>query len=87
MVLNRLLQENIPPKFLQEFVPTQPQQITVTESMLQDLADKRVIAVYQYLITQLSVEPEKITIIDSKELPLTGDSQPKSVSITINPLR
>ncbi len=83
----KIAEQDLPPKFLQEFIPIQPQRITVTETMLQDLADKRVIAVYQHLITQLSVEPEKITIIDSKQLPATGDSQPKSVSITINPLR
>ena len=83
----KIAEQDIPPKFLQEFIPIQPEQIMVTETMLQDLADKRVIAVYQYLLTQLFLEPEKIAIIDSKQLPTTGDSQPKSVTITINPLR
>lgn len=83
----KIAEQDIPPKFLQEFIPIQPEQITVTETMLQDLADKRVIAVYQYLLTQLSLEPEKIAIIDSKQLEPTDDSQPKSVSITINPLK
>ena len=83
----KIAEQDIPPKFLQEFIPIQAEQITVTETMLQDLADKRVIAVYQYLLTQLFLEPEKIAIIDSKQLPPTGDSQPKSVSITINPLK
>ncbi len=83
----KIAEQNIPPKFLQEFVPTQPQQITVSETMLKELAEKRVGVIYHYLTNQSTLEPERITIVDPKQLLSPNDGQSRNVSFSITALK
>ncbi len=82
----KIVELDIPPKFLQEFNPTQPQQVEVTENMLKELAEKRVQSVNQYFITQLTLEPQRITIVDTNQTEPTENNSPNGVSINIRPL-
>ncbi|MBW2682701.1 MAG: hypothetical protein JRC69_03965 [Deltaproteobacteria bacterium] len=82
----KIVELDIPPKFLQEFNPTQPQQVEVTENMLQELAEKRVQSVNQYFISQLSLEPQRITVVDTNQTKPTEDKSPNGVSISIRAL-
>jgi len=82
----KIVELDIPPKFLQEFNPTQPQQVEVTENMLQELADKRVQSVNQYFISQLSLEPQRIAVADTNQTEPTAGNSPNGVSINIRGL-
>ncbi len=82
----KIVELDIPPKFLQEFNPTQPQQVEVTENMLKELAEKRVQSVNQYFITQLTLEPQRITVVDTNQTEPTENNSPNGVSINIRPL-
>ncbi len=74
----KIAEQDIPPKILQEFVPTQPQQITVNNATLKDLADHRASIVYQYFTTQPGLKPGRITIVESKQpLQTTEDHSPR----------
>ena len=83
----KIAEQDIPPKILQEFIPIQPQRITVNDAMLEELADKRVGMVYHYFTTQLTLKPERITILDSEPLSSTDDAQDKDVTIRIKALK
>ena len=82
-----IAEQDIPTKVLQEFIPVQPQRIDVNKTMLEDLADKRVGIVYLYFTDQLTIEPERVTIVDHEQPPLTTDGQSKNVSIMIRALK
>jgi len=82
----KIVELDIPPKFLQEFNPTQPQQVEVTENMLQELAEKRVQSVNQYFIAQLSLEPQRITAVGTNQAEPTENNSPNGVFIIIRTL-
>jgi TonB family protein len=74
----KIAEQDIPPKFLQEFVPVQPELVTVSEEMLGDLSDKRVGIVYLYFTDELTIEPDRVWIV----APPADAGRSRSVSIT-----
>jgi len=83
----KIAEQDIPPKFLQEFIPVQAEKIIVTEAMLTDLADKRVSVVYQYFTNQLTLETERIIITEPKPSSSANYGQSRGVPIKIIPLK
>ncbi len=83
----KIAEQDIPDKFLQEFIPALPQQVTVDKSMLEDLADKRVGIVYLYFTDQLTIEQKRVTIVESEQLLPAGDELSTNVSIRIRSLK
>ena len=80
----KIVELDIPPKFLQEFTPTQPQQVEVDENMLKELAEKRVQSVHRYFTNQLTLNPERITTVDTEQLAPTEIDSSTGVSIKIS---
>jgi hypothetical protein len=83
----KIAEQDIPPKFLQEFIPVQPEPVTVSEEMLEDLSDKRVGIVYLYFTDQLTIEPERVTIVDREHISPAPNAQSRNVSIKIKALK
>lgn len=83
----KIAEQDIPPKFLQEFIPIQPEQVTVSKKMLEDLSDKRVGIVYLYFTDQLTIEPERVTIVDQEHISPAPNTHSRNVSIRIKALK
>ncbi|MBW2659741.1 MAG: DUF748 domain-containing protein [Deltaproteobacteria bacterium] len=82
----KVLEMDIPPKFLQEFIPTQPQQVKVDENMLKELAEQRIQSVYRYFTDQFDLDPARISIDEDNRSSSFADSPAGRVSIAIKPL-
>ncbi len=76
----KIMEQDIPPKFLQEFVPIQPQIIQVDQAMLEELAQKRAEIVQKHLTSQLQLKPERIQLKKNRQ---TGTAC--GVSVTLKP--
>lgn len=63
----KIIEEDIPPKFLQEFVPVQPQTMRVDQAMLEELAQKRAEIVQKHLTSQLQLKPERIQLKENRQ--------------------
>jgi hypothetical protein len=75
----KIIEQDIPPKFLQEFIPLQPQKIQVDQAMLKELARKRAEIVLQHLSGQLQLKPERIILQEKKDY---GAVNGVSISLT-----
>ncbi|WP_457577614.1 DUF748 domain-containing protein [Desulfomarina sp.] len=76
----KIMEQDIPPEFLHEFVAVQPQTIQVNQAMLEELARKRAKIVQKHLTSQLQLKPERIQLQEDRQLGTAC-----GVSVTLKP--
>ena len=64
----KIIEITIPPDILAGFTPVQAEPVVVKDSMLLDLAQKRLNVVHQYFTTQLALEEHRLTLSPPKKL-------------------
>ena len=64
----KIIEITIPPDILAGFIPVQPEPVVVKDSVLLELAQKRLNVVHEYFITQLALEEHRITLSPPKKL-------------------
>lgn len=64
----KIIEVTIPPDILAGFTPVQSEPVVVKDSMLLDLAQKRLNVVNQYFTTQLALEEHRISLSPPKKL-------------------
>ena len=64
----KIIEITIPPDILAGFIPVQPEPVVIKDSMLLELAQKRLNVVHQYFTTQLALEEHRITLSPPKKL-------------------
>lgn len=64
----KIIEVNMPPDILAGFTPVQPEPVVVKDSMLLELAKKRLEVVYQYFSSQLELEEDRIALVSPKRL-------------------
>ena len=81
--VGKIVEKEIPPSLLTEFTPIKPVPVTVDEAMLVELAQKRIDILFQYFTTQLSFEPERISVEMPDEQTAESESPTTGVTITL----
>lgn len=82
----KVLERKMPPDILAGFTPIQPEAVVVKDSMLLELAQKRLDVVYQHFTTQLSLEEQRLTITPLKRL-THPDNQANGVKIGLKAIK
>ncbi len=76
---------DMPQSLLQAFTPVEPTPVAVDEVMLLELAEKRLDIIKQFFTSQLALEPGRIKVNSSLELP-EKEQQVNGVKITLIPV-
>lgn len=79
----KIIEKDIPPKYLHDFIPVQPHRVEIDRSMLVKLAEKRARIVYQHFMTQLTLPPGRVTIAKPGSIHPDIDMSLNGVSITL----
>ena len=84
----KIVENNIPPAVLKDFVPLQPKPVIVDDAMLIELAKKRSQWLSQYLTEQLKIGSERLLISPLKKIPNAQPGQAESgVKITLTTIK
>ena len=82
----KIVEQDIPAEILIDFKPLRPVSVVVDEAMLLELAHKRIDVLYQNLITQLAVQPERISSVFPDKLVDDPENPAEGVAITLTAL-
>ena len=82
----KIVEVTMPPDILAGFTPVEPEPVVVKNSMLLDLAQKRLDVVYQYFTGQLSLKEHRLTLAAPKRLADAEDSV-HGVKIGLNAIK
>lgn len=84
----RVLDNTIPPAVLKDYIPKHAKQVVVDDAMLLELAKKRSESLSQYLIEQLTIQPERLIITPLKKIATTTPGQPTNgIKITLTAIK
>lgn len=81
-----IVESDIPRDILSDFVPLQPEPVTVSEQMLQELAEKRIKVLIDSLSAQLSLTKGRLKSVQAPATTVSGAGDEPGVKITIQPL-
>ncbi len=79
----KIVEQNIPSALLTQFTPLRPVPVVVDETMLLELAQKRINILIQYFTSQLALEPGRIEVLPPEENTADSESQTTGVTITL----
>lgn len=84
----KFIEMTMPPDILAGFTPVQPEPVVVKDSMLLDLAHKRLNAVQEYFTGELALEANRITLSPPKRLAdIQADNSAEGVKIGLKAIR
>ncbi len=79
----KIIEKNIPSTLLSEFKPIRPVPVVVDDTMLKELAQKRINIIFQHFTTQLGLEPGRLSLLSPEEAATDSESSTTGVTITL----
>jgi hypothetical protein len=78
-----IIARDIPPEIYKQYAPLQPEPVIIDDAMLQNLANERARVIQNFLIEQLALQPERITIAKQATITENNNQQGNRVFFTV----
>ncbi|MCP3933580.1 MAG: DUF748 domain-containing protein, partial [Bacteroidetes bacterium] len=84
---NTITEIDMPKSLMDGYTPVEPVPVSVDNTMLLELADKRLEIIHQFFTTQLSLEAGRLTVIPPENQDIKADRVRNGVTIFLQPIK